>query len=128
MRDFVDNIIPANHPQRKRWQRFRDLPNVSAYIEHVSYRCFTPIKLLEHAQVDMKNIAIVIIDAEGEDASIVDSLSEIPGFKPGVLQFEGRWTHSHVATTVQRFRKLGFQAGHNTNEDEGTSNIFAIAK
>lgn len=58
------------------------------YSEEIPVRCVTPRSLLEELNVDPADVRLLLVDAEGYDADIVEKFFEIKGLIPEYLQFE----------------------------------------
>lgn len=127
LRGYVREVMRADNPFAEQWKAMGALTDneLFEYIEEKPYRCFTPSALLGEAGVDAGSLAMVVVDAEGEDWNIVGAFLEMRGFKPGVLQWEG--VYSGSAEQVSALRRLGFRVGNVAQHNGGDSfNILAV--
>jgi len=127
LRAWVKNKLPAGHIAAKQWKDMAALPDSELlnYIEETSSLCLTSSTLLEEANVDASSLAMVVIDAEGEDKHIVDAFLQMQGFKPGFLQFEG--VYSDFSEEVLALQKLGFWVGDTAQHKDGDAfNVLAV--
>lgn len=122
---YVEHLPPRQEVRRLQWETFANAPNVTDYIKAAKYHCFTPSMVLKEAKIDAVNLAMVIIDAEGQDLDIVDGFLKAPVFEPGWLQWEGGMETSQKQ--IRALRKLGFRVGRNMKHPgSDASNVIAL--
>merc|ERR1719510_1921126 len=68
--------------------------NLTSYIEEIRVPCFTLAELLSKTGTDEGDVAMLIVDAEGFDAAIIEPMLDRPRFEPGFIQLEGMWIKS----------------------------------
>jgi len=94
------------------WRRFHDAANVTDYVERFEVPCYSPATLAEKIGILPSDLAMVVIDAEQADSRIIGKMIEMPGFKPGYLQWEGNPRVSRdVENSAKSVQGLGFKVG-----------------
>ena len=63
----------------------------SSYIEARKVPCLTPAIFMRTADVEPSRVDVLVVDAEGFDAHIVQSFLAVPAFQPKAIVFE--WVH-----------------------------------
>lgn len=81
---WMDNFATFKNPgySREEWARMLD------YVEEIHVRCHTPMSLLREMNVHPADIDVLIIDAEGQDTSILVRFLGIPDFSPALIMSE----------------------------------------
>mmetsp|Transcript_93276 Transcript_93276/g.273045 ORF Transcript_93276/g.273045 Transcript_93276/m.273045 type:complete len:345 (-) Transcript_93276:102-1136(-) len=68
--------------------RVAHLPNLTEYVEELVFVCITPTDFLAEMGIAAKDIAAMVIDAEGLDDSILEGFLPLTGFRPAFMMHE----------------------------------------
>lgn len=96
------------------FQRFSQMPNLTDYIQEVSIPCRTLEALVEDVGAEVEDLAMLVVDAEGLDASILLSLVDDETFMPGFIMWEGFSADDASTPQAQiqaRLRERGYRVG-----------------
>jgi len=74
-------ILAASGAPVKNW-------SATAYVNTLQVRCVTPAELLRAASLPTKRLDVLVVDAEGFDADIVEAFLDSAEFRPALLWFE----------------------------------------
>merc|ERR1719245_3026948 len=129
MRGYVKKVLQRSNPCFQQWVDMARLPDevLMKFIEEERSRCLTPSTLLDEVKVNASTLAMVVIDAEGQDVGIVKAFLQQQGFKPGYLQYEGRYSNGSEEW-VESLHKMGYQVGSSAAAHAGgdSDNVIAV--
>lgn len=109
----------------ERFARFATTANISDYvIPKEDCPCQLPSQILESTKTRPEDLAMVVIDAEGSDESILHALLELPGFRPSYLQWEVK--SAKFTDSVAKLRKRGYRVGRNAPGSADDLNMIAV--
>mmetsp|Transcript_95384 Transcript_95384/g.269982 ORF Transcript_95384/g.269982 Transcript_95384/m.269982 type:complete len:309 (-) Transcript_95384:80-1006(-) len=124
---YVRSLWPGA-PEWEGWKAFQQAENASKYVGASLYRCLSPAALLEEAHVNASDIAMLVVDAEGEDLRIVDAFSGLPQFRPGYLQYEDSAFRNARRVKEQSLNYKMRALGYNVGRGGEAGNILATLR
>merc|ERR1711924_163491 len=95
------------------------------YIEEIPVPCRTPMQIFQETGAPVKQpgeLDVLLVDAEGMDAEVVNAFFELPAFRPAMMVFERQ--HLTAAKRHQLAQRLGLSHYHLWDEDR--RNTIAI--
>eukprot|EP00438_Fugacium_kawagutii_P006225 Skav219213 [mRNA] locus=scaffold537:223630:224322:+ [translate_table: standard] len=73
----------------------------------IPVKCPSVATLLEELQLEISQVGLLIIDAEGLDTMLLEDFLSLPGFKPSVLQWE--YAHHEMFPSRGAYRNATFR-------------------
>lgn len=106
LREFADfSKRRDSHLSRKEQQEIDAL--LKTQILSIPVRCPSVFGLLEELQLDISDLGLLIIDAEGVDTMLLQDFLSLPSFKPSVVQWE--YVHSDAYPNRSAYRNATFR-------------------
>lgn len=113
----------SHNPYGPDWARVCDWPNLTDYVEEVAFQCENVSGLLSLVGARARDIAFLIVDAEGMDCAILKEFLGLEGFAPAFIMLEIHMRDACFFRSLwPAFRSRGYLIG-TTN---GGCNIVAV--
>lgn len=100
--------------------------NASAYVVEARQTCLTPRQLLDTLGADAGDLAMLVVDAEGEDASIVKELLKMESFRPRLVMFEAKWAEDLEVLVELKLQRYSLGATHYGFSDEEENTVAVL--
>lgn len=131
----VSSRYAVDHPEAPHWAK-KEIGSLmrshlekhripAEYIEEISVPCRTPAQIFEEAGSPVKrprDLDVLLVDAEGMDADVVNAFLELPELRPTMLVFE----RQHMLGATRRLLGERLRAKHYYVWDEDRRNSVAI--
>eukprot|EP00415_Alexandrium_ostenfeldii_P000557 UN0557 len=89
MNTWRRNVMFENWPIGDRHE-----DDLEDWLVEIPVKCHTAASLLQDVRMQVEDVDYLFIDAEGYDAEILGSFTDLPGFNPAVIIFEWGFHHA----------------------------------
>jgi len=111
---------------QKAFRQLCDSGSIRRYIVGQVMPCKTPPQLIDSLGVDPGDLAMVIVDAEGEDTSVVKALLMTGTFAPALLMFEAKWAEDLELLFLLKSHNYSIGVTHYGYRDEEENTVAVL--